>query len=48
MFGIGGDGAQGFGGDIEQQAVHHGLVVIGDGADRCRQGEHHVVILDRQ
>ena len=48
MLGIGGDGAQRLGGDIEQQAVDHGLVVIGDGADRRRQGEHHVVVVHRQ
>jgi hypothetical protein len=36
MLGVGGDGAQGLGRDVEQQAIDHGLVVIGDGADRCR------------
>ena len=28
--------------------IDHRLVVIGDGADRCRQGEHHMVIVHRQ
>ena len=36
------------GGSFEQQVVDHGLVLIGDLADRRRQGEDHVVIGDRQ
>ena len=41
---IGGDRAQRLGGDIEQQTIDDLLVGVGDGADRRRQGEHHVVI----
>jgi hypothetical protein len=48
MLRVGGDGAQGLGSDVEQQVVDQRLVVIGDGADRRGQGEHHVVVLDRQ
>src|SRR5687767_10000704 len=48
MLGIGSDGAQGLGGEFEQQTVDHRLVVIGDLGDRCRQGEDHVVIVYRQ
>ena len=45
---IGGDRAQRLGGDVEQQPIDELLVGVGDGADRCRQGEDHVVILDGQ
>ena len=45
---IGGNGAQGFGSDVKQQAVQHGLVGIGNRADWGRQGEHHMVIVHRQ
>ena len=48
MPGIGGDGAQGLGGDLEEQPIDHRLVVIRDGADGRGQGEHHVVIVHRQ
>ena len=48
MLRIGGDGAQRLGGDVEQQAVDHGLVLVGDGGDRRRQREDHVVVLHRQ
>src|SRR5882672_8913598 len=48
MSGIGGNGAQGFGGYIKQQAVDHRLVVPGDRADCRRQGEDHVVVLHGQ
>ena len=48
MLGVGGDGAQGLGGDLEQQVVDDGLVGVRDGADRCRQREHDVVVVDRQ
>ncbi len=48
MPGIGGDGAQRFGRDIEQQPVDDGLVVIRNRADRSRQCEDHVVVLDGQ
>ncbi len=36
MLGIGGDGTQGLGGGFEQQVIDHGLVLIGDLAERCR------------
>jgi hypothetical protein len=45
---IGGNGAQSFGSDVEQQTVQHRLVGIGKRADRGRQGEHHMVIRYRQ
>ena len=48
VLGVGGDGRQRFRRHLEQQPVDHRLVGIGDGADRCRQREDHVVILDRQ
>jgi hypothetical protein len=40
-------GAQGFGGNIEQQAVDHRFVVPGDRADRGGQRKDDVVVLDR-
>src|ERR1700686_1596141 len=46
--GIGSDGTQGLGGNIEQQAVDHRLVVPGDRTDRGGQREDHVVILHGQ
>ena len=45
---VGGDGLQGLGRDLKQQAVEHGLVGVGDVADGCRQGEDDMVVLDRQ
>ena len=45
---IGGDRAQGVGGDIKQQSIHQLLVGVGQGTERCRQGEDHVVVVDRQ
>src|SRR6516165_3104918 len=45
---VGSDSAQGLGSELEEQVIDHGLVVVGDSADRRRQGEHHVVVLDRQ
>ena len=48
MFRVGGDGEQGLGSNLEQQAIDHGLVLVGDVGDRRRQREHHVVILYRQ
>jgi hypothetical protein len=47
MLGVGGNGAQSLGSEVEQQVIDHGLVVIGDGADRRWQGKHDVVILHR-
>src|SRR5262245_38992928 len=43
---VSGDGSEGVGGDIEQQAIDHRLVVPGDGADGRRQREHDVVVLN--
>jgi hypothetical protein len=48
MLRVGGDSAQVLGGELEQQVVDHRLVVVGDGADRRRQGEHHMVVVQRQ
>ena len=48
MLGVGGDGAQGLGGHIEQQVIEYGLVVIGDGGNGGGQSEHYVVVLHRQ
>ena len=39
---------QDLGGDVEQQPVDHGLVLVGDVGDRRRQREDHVVVLHRQ
>ena len=46
--GIGRDGEQRLGGDLEQQPIDERLVRVGERADRRRQREDHVVILDRQ
>ena len=48
MLGIGGNGEHGLGRRLEQEAVDQGLVLPGDGANRRRQREHHVVIGQRQ
>lgn len=40
MFGIGGDGRKRLGSGLEQQAVHLGLVLVGNGSDLRRQREH--------
>ena len=48
MLGIGGDGQQGPRGRLEQGVIDHRLVVEGDVADLSRQGEHHMVIGQRQ
>ena len=45
---IGGDGQQGLGRHVEQQAIDHGLVLVRDVGDGRRQREHHVVVLHRQ
>ncbi len=37
-----------FCGGLEQQTVDLGLVLIGDIADRCRQGKDNVVVLHGQ
>ncbi len=33
---------------LEQQIVNHGLVLIGNVTDRCRQREHDMVVIHRQ
>lgn len=48
MLGICRDGGQGLSGHLKQQAIKHRLVVIGNGADGCGQGEDHVVIVHWQ
>jgi hypothetical protein len=48
MFRVGSNGQQSLGGDVEQQAIDHGLVLVGDVGDRRGQGEDHMVVLDRQ
>ena len=40
--GVSGDGEQGLGSGLEQQVIDHGLVLISDVADRCRQGEYKI------
>ena len=44
MFGIGGDGEQGFGSGFEQKIIDHRFVLIGDVGDQRRQGEDDVII----
>jgi hypothetical protein len=44
VLGIGGDGEHGVGRGLEQQIVDHGLVLVGDVGDRCRQREHDVEV----
>ena len=48
MLGIGGDGDERLGRGLEQDAVDHGLVLVGDVGDRRRQREHDVVVRHRQ
>ena len=48
MLGIGSNGTQCLGSGVKQQAINHRLVVIGDRADGCRQGENHMIIVYRQ
>jgi hypothetical protein len=48
MWTIGRDRQHRLGGRPEQQIVDHRLVLIGDIADRCRQGEHDVEVRHRQ
>jgi hypothetical protein len=45
MFGIGGDGAQGFSGGSEENAVDHLLVLPGNRGNLLGNGEHHVEVL---
>jgi hypothetical protein len=48
VVGIGGDGGERLSRRLEQDVVYRGLVVVGDVGDRGREGEHHVVVGDRQ
>jgi hypothetical protein len=48
VFWVRGDGEQGLRGGLEQQGIDQRLVVVGDGADRGRQGEDHMVVLRRE
>ena len=48
MLGIGGDGERGLGGGLEQQIVDHGLVLVGEVAQRGRQGIHDMEVWHRQ
>src|ERR1700688_841043 len=48
MLRVGSDGAQRLRSNLEQQVVDQRLVVVGDGTDRRRQGEHHMVVVQRQ
>jgi len=48
MLGVGGDGEQRLGSEVEQQAVDQSLVLVGELGDRRGQREDHMVVLDRQ
>jgi hypothetical protein len=48
VLGVRSDRAQRLGGGAEQQVVDHRLVLVGDGGDLLRQGEHDMEILDWQ
>jgi hypothetical protein len=48
MLGVRRDSDQGFGCKLKQQTVDHRLVVVRNGADRCGQGEDHMVVVQRQ
>jgi hypothetical protein len=48
VLGVGCDPEQRLGGDVEQQPVQRGLVLVRDVGDRRRQREDHVVVLHRQ
>ena len=48
MSGVGGDGDQGLGGGLEQDAVDHRLVLVGDVGDRSGQGEDDMIVFHRQ
>ena len=45
VFGIGGNGAQGFGGGAEENAVDHFLVLVRDGGNLFRQREDDMEVL---
>src|ERR1700675_3479738 len=46
MLRVGGDGEQSLGSNVEQQAIDHGLVLVGELGDRRREREDHNVVLD--
>ena len=48
VLGIGRDRQQRLGRGLEQERIDRRLVLVGDGADRRRQGEDDVVVGDRQ
>ncbi len=48
MLGVASNRAQGLGSGLEQEAVDHRLVVPGDVADRCWQGEDQVIVVHGQ
>jgi hypothetical protein len=48
MLGVGCNGDQGLGRDLEQQAIDDRLVVIGDVGDLSRQGEDDMEVGNRQ
>ena len=48
MLGVGGDGEQSLGRNVEQQAIDQRLVLVGELGDRRGQRKDHMVVLDRQ
>ena len=48
VLGVGRDRGERLGRGLEEQVIDRRLVVVGDVADRRRQGEHHVVVRHRQ
>ena len=48
VLGVGGNGQQHFGGDVEQQGIHGGLVLVCDLGDGRGQREDDVVVIDRE
>ena len=48
MLGIGRDGSQRFRRGLEEDAVDHLLVLVGDRGDLCRHGKDHVKIRNLQ
>ncbi len=48
VLGIGGDRRERLSRRLEQQAIDLGLVLVGDGADLCRQSEDNVEVRHRQ
>jgi hypothetical protein len=48
VLGVGGNGDERLGRGLEQNVVDHGLVLVGDVADRRRQGEYDVEVRHRQ